>query len=446
MTVENSANKTTPANGDGVNDEFGYTIKLINTTATAANDLDVFLIDAAGVLTLQTIVTEYTQSYDDDTESGTVTFVTPPSATEQVFMIRERVLTQPFDIPVNSDFDAEKIETMSDNMAIQISDLNENIDRSLKLPATFTGTFQATEIPVDDELLVFVGTAGTMENSGVTLTALQAGETAAAASAAAAALSETAAATSETNAATSETNAATSATDAANSAAGVNLPPITATDTGSILQVNAGGTAQELLAAGTSGKRLTSNGPDTAISYEDASLTVIESVTISSDATVELVTGIDSTYDHYIIELTNVKPATNLAVLTLDFSTDAGSSWDSTVTNYRDFKKTFSSASTTQTNVINNGTVASVLLSNAGVGNLSFEGASGTFELFAPSSAALFKENRWNITMQSGNDSVPKTTEGDGAFSTTTAIDGIRIRFDTGNLASGTITLYGVRK
>ena len=270
MTVQNSANKTVPANGDGVNKDFGYTIKLINSTATAANDLDVFIIDAAGDLTLQTIITDYTQTYNDSTESGTVTFITAPTSTpfEQVFMIRERVLTQPFEIPVNSDFDAEKIETMSDNMAIQISDLNENIDRSLKLPATFTGTFQATQDPVDDNLLVFSGTTGTMVNSTTTLTTIVAGATNAAASATAAATSATNAATSETNAASSATASASSATDAANSAAGVNLPSITVTDTGSILQVKADGTAYELLTAGTDGEFLRSNGPDTALSYE----------------------------------------------------------------------------------------------------------------------------------------------------------------------------------
>lgn len=239
MTVENPTNKTAPANGDGIVVAFPYTnIKLINSTATAANDLLVYIIDNTGALVLQTIVTDYSQTYDDATEAGTITFVTPPDADQQVFAIRERVQTQPFDVPINADFDAEKQETMVDNMSIQISDSQEKIDRSLKLPETFTGVFEATELPVDDELLVYSGTAGEMLNSGVTLTTLNAGATNAAASAVAAASSASAASTSEGNAATSETNAAASAVNAADSAAGVNLPSITGGDATKRLEVN----------------------------------------------------------------------------------------------------------------------------------------------------------------------------------------------------------------
>lgn len=62
------------------------------------------------------------------------------------------------------------------------------------------------------------------------------------------------------------------AAKAAASAAGVNLPSIESTDTGAILQANAGGTAFELLTAGAAGKFLMSNGADAALSYETVSV------------------------------------------------------------------------------------------------------------------------------------------------------------------------------
>jgi microcystin-dependent protein len=61
---------------------------------------------------------------------------------------------------------------------------------------------------------------------------------------------------------------------AALSAASVNLPSITATDTGSLVQVNAAGTGYDKLAPGTSGKFLMSNGADAALSYENIPLDV----------------------------------------------------------------------------------------------------------------------------------------------------------------------------
>lgn len=214
MTVQNPGNKTTPQNGDGVTLIFSANdIKLIDPKT----DLLVYIIDNTGVLNLQTVDVDYTIDYDDDTEDSVLTFAIAPAADEQVFAIREREQTQPFDIPINSDFDAEKIETADDNLSIQISDIQEQVSRSLRLPETFTGDFVANQEPVDDNLLVFVGTDGTMTNSGTTLTDIVSGATDAAASAAAAAASAANAATSESNASTSETNAAASAAAAATS-------------------------------------------------------------------------------------------------------------------------------------------------------------------------------------------------------------------------------------
>ena len=216
--------------GDGITVAFPYAIKLINSTATSQNDLTVYVQDNTGTLQLKTIVTDYTQTYDDETENGTITFLTATASDEFVFAIRERVQTQPFDIPINSDFDAEKIETMVDNMSVQVSDLDEQVDRSLKLPETFVGQFDVTEAPVDDNLLVYTGTAGSMKNSGTTLTDIITGATDAAASAAAAASSASAASTSASNASTSASSASTSASNASTSASAASTSETNAGD------------------------------------------------------------------------------------------------------------------------------------------------------------------------------------------------------------------------
>lgn len=63
--------------------------------------------------------------------------------------------------------------------------------------------------------------------------------------------------------------ATTKATEAAASAAIVNLPAIVATDTGTLLQVNSSGTGYSKLLPGPVGTVITSNGPDSPVSYQN---------------------------------------------------------------------------------------------------------------------------------------------------------------------------------
>lgn len=60
---------------------------------------------------------------------------------------------------------------------------------------------------------------------------------------------------------------------------------------------------------------------------------LLQTITISSDATVSFTTGIDSTYSEYLFEFINIHCQTDDKHITFQASTDAGSSYGVTLTN-----------------------------------------------------------------------------------------------------------------
>ena len=254
MTITDTATKFRYL-GNASTDTFAFSGK-----AFTAADLVVQIITRATDVLEETltITTDYSVTILSDGTASIVTVVGKiPSALQDIQILRNLAQTQTTSLPVGTKFPAKLVENSLDRAVGLSQDIEESVTRSLKFPSTSSTTVATLPEPVDDTVLLFDGVTGLFKN----------GPTAAAISGAEA--SATAAASSASAASTSETNAASSATDAANSAAGVNLPSITVTDTGSILQVNAAGTAYEILTAGAAGKTLTSNGPDAALTYED---------------------------------------------------------------------------------------------------------------------------------------------------------------------------------
>lgn len=206
MTVADQPNKFTAA-GDGVTTIFPYSnLRLLN-----ANDLVVTVDDVEQVLGV-----DYTHVYDEDTLSGTVTFISgAPANGTLVAGTRATTIEQPFDIPTNSDLDAEKIEIMVDNSILIVQDQQDRLNRSPVLPVDFSG--QATlPTPVSGKALVANATNDGWDNSTDDFDDIVSDS---AANAAAAAASASAASASEINAASSESNAAASESAAAGSAA-----------------------------------------------------------------------------------------------------------------------------------------------------------------------------------------------------------------------------------
>jgi hypothetical protein len=271
MTISTTIIKSSYS-GNGSTTAFTYNFKI-----TDQDDIEVIIRSANGTETVKTLTTHYTVSGVGG-NSGTVTFTAGniPVTGETVLLRRSTPQTQAMDLIDNDPMSADTIEDAHDKVVAITQELQEQIDRSIKLSRTNTMTSteftvdassrankilafdSAGEISVTQELGTYKGTDATTTTAayvqrdiiksttaaqlnnvyicvadsvvGDLLTdtdhfellvdAVAAGTsaTAAAASATAAASSATAAASSASAASTSETNAASSASTASTQA------------------------------------------------------------------------------------------------------------------------------------------------------------------------------------------------------------------------------------
>jgi len=146
MTVISTLTKNR-ADGDGIEVNFNFVFKIFNDS-----DLEVYLVDTAGVETLQTLNVDYTVAIDPVNEGGTVTLTVAPTSAQDVLIKRVLPLTQPTDIPAVGTLREEQIEKELDRGRMIDQQLQEAIDRAVKqvvtslvadlvFPAPVTGKF-----------------------------------------------------------------------------------------------------------------------------------------------------------------------------------------------------------------------------------------------------------------------------------------------------------------
>jgi len=142
MTVSSTTVKNSYS-GNGSTTEFAYTFKIF-----ADSDLQVIIRSAAGTETTKTLTTHYTVAGAGDTSGGSITFTAGniPTATQTVLVRREVPQTQAIDYIANDPFPAESHEEGLDRSAMNVQQLQEEVDRSIKLSRTNTMT--STEFTV----------------------------------------------------------------------------------------------------------------------------------------------------------------------------------------------------------------------------------------------------------------------------------------------------------
>ena len=183
---------------------FNYTFRV-----ATSSEVQVIIRSSAGVETIKSESTHYNVAGVGNAGGGSVTFVAQhtPQTNETVVIRRVTPLTQGLDLIENDPMPAENIETAYDKLTAISQELQEQLDRSIKVSKT--STISNPEITSDatqraGKLLGF-------DNSGNLDSTIDG--TAVAANA-------TAAANSATQAASSATNAAASAAQAQNVAGG----------------------------------------------------------------------------------------------------------------------------------------------------------------------------------------------------------------------------------
>jgi len=273
MTVSSTTVKNSYS-GNGSTTQFAYGFKIF-----ADSDLIVIIrTDSTGAETVKTLTTHYTVAGAGDASGGSITFTSgnTPASGQTVVIIREVPQTQAIDYIANDPFPAESHEEGLDRATMTTQQVQEELDRSIKLSRTNTMTsteftvgatdrankilaFDSSgEISVTQELGTYKGTSATVTTAafvqrdivkstttaqlnnvyicvadsviGDSLTdtdhfellvdavSAATSATASATSATASASSATAAASSASTASTQASNAASSATASANSA------------------------------------------------------------------------------------------------------------------------------------------------------------------------------------------------------------------------------------
>jgi len=175
-------------------------------------------------------------------------------------------------------------------------------------------------------------------------------------------------------------------------------------------------------------------------------LVPIETQVASGSAQIDFVNGIDGSYDEYVVVLTNVVPATNSATLRLRVSEDGGSTFKAGASDYS-FSINGSTAAVTAS-LFGSTAIDFLSIAPSGISNTAGHGGwCGEVRFFAPASAAVNKRFVWfggGMIAAGGGE---HNHQGIGRYLlTTNAINGIRFLMNSGNIASGTFTLYGVRK
>ena len=130
MTVSGTLTKNSYS-ADGSTSVFAYGFKIF-----AAADLEVIIRAATGAETTKTLTTDYSVSGVGADAGGSVTFGSAPASTETVVIRRKLTLTQGTDYVENDPFPADSHENALDRLTFIAQDLQEELNRSLKISVT----------------------------------------------------------------------------------------------------------------------------------------------------------------------------------------------------------------------------------------------------------------------------------------------------------------------
>jgi hypothetical protein len=210
-----------------------------------------------------------------------------------------------------------------------------------------------------------------------------------------------------------------------------------------------GTSAVQVVAPGTNGNVLTSNGTTwTSAAAPSGALTLLQTVTASNSSTVDLSTGIGSTYDFYLVTFTNITSTANSSLrLYVNESGSYTNTW------YAFANGGYASGSGNL--AINNAGGSALTITLSTIPPLSSGGGygstvSGELWFSNPTSTTLNKcINFVTVGVDSFN---PQcfVTQGGGtriynSYDVPPAWTGIRFFFGSGNINTGTFRLYGIR-
>ena len=180
--------------------------------------------------------------------------------------------------------------------------------------------------------------------------------------------------------------------------------------------------------------------------FSEDGITLISSQTASASASISFTTGLTSTYKAYKFVFSNIHTSSDGYDFKFNLSTDAGSNYNVTKTTTA-FDAGHNEADSA-TNLsydtardLAQSTSDQIIATNLGTDN--DQNASGSLILFNPSSTTYVKHFISNMNSYEYDDRT-RVFYVAGYANTTSAVNAIRFKFDTGNF-DGTIYLYGIK-
>ena len=182
-------------------------------------------------------------------------------------------------------------------------------------------------------------------------------------------------------------------------------------------------------------------------------MTLIKTLTASSSSTLSFVDGssrvvLDSTYKEYLFTFKNIHPGTDDKKFEFNMSIDSGSNYNvaKTTTWFQAYhaENDAGAALAYNTSVdLAQGTGFQTISGNVGI--VSDSNVGGYLHLFNPSSTTFVKHFIASaVTNTSGTPSYVQNAYIAGYGNTTSAVDAIQFKMDTGNIDAGDICLYGI--
>jgi len=170
---------------------------------------------------------------------------------------------------------------------------------------------------------------------------------------------------------------------------------------------------------------------------------------LGASTSIDITSGIDSTYDVYEFIFTNMHPATNAVDFMFQVNASGGSGFDETITSTI-FVAYHGEADATHLGY--NPNEASDQAQGVAYQNLVYEtgsdadqSCSGILTLYAPSDTTYVKHFMARSNNAYASDFIHDTYVA-GYINTTSAIDEISFKFDSGNIDAGVIKMYGLAK
>ena len=185
--------------------------------------------------------------------------------------------------------------------------------------------------------------------------------------------------------------------------------------------------------------------------FSKGSTTLIKTLTASSSATLSFVDGassvvLDSTYKEYLFIFNNIHPADDDAAFDFNLSIDSGSNYNvtKTTTVHRAYHTEAGAAPTLEYYPSEDLAQSTAFQSIAAeIGNANDESVSGYLHLFNPSSTTFVKHFMTNAGQNTYHNLAMQTLTA-GYGNTTSAVDAVQFKMDTGNIDAGTIQLIGI--